>query len=392
MSQAIKALVAVEPGVDHDIVQASLPADPGIEIVGVIEGLDESWSVLQETVIDLLVVASREHSDRVLYLVDGAVKQNSARPVVVLYAGTPDGFVRSAFEAGADDVLTLPEMPERVLFALQKAVARKQGAATGTGVAAAPLLCVLGPKGGAGKTVTACNLAVSLATSGRKVVLVDLDLQFGDVALSLGISPEKTIADLATSGGSLDADKVEGYLTRHSSGADLLVAPTRPDQAGVVTVEFLREVYAALRSTHEFVVVDTPPSFTPEVIATIDVSSDLCVVGMLDSLSLKNTKLALETLELMGYRDDRVRLVLNRAGSRVGITEDDVVAIIGRRPDALVPSDRAIPRSVNEGMPITLLDDRSDAASAFRSLAALYLAEPSSPNGNRRRRLLGRSK
>jgi len=131
-------------------------------------------------------------------------------------------------------------------------------------------------------------------------------------------------------------------------------------------------VYANLRSSNDYVLVDTPPGFTPEVIASIDSSSSVCLVGMLDTLSLKNTKLGLDTLELMGYPSDRIRLVLNRADSRVGITQDDVVAVMGRRPDVMVPSDREIPRSVNEGMPIVATKARSEAAKAFQRLASLY--------------------
>jgi pilus assembly protein CpaE len=163
------------------------------------------------------------------------------------------------------------------------------------------------------------------------------------------------------------------------------VAPTRPDHASAITVEFLRDLYAALRAANDFVIVDTPPGFTPEVIASIDSSSHVCMVGMLDSLSLKNTKLGLETLELMGYERDRVRLLLNRADSRVGIGHDEVKAILGTTPDVLVPSDRDIPVSVNEGMPVVLTRARSGAANAFRSLAEMYVvtdAEPS-PNGRR---------
>jgi pilus assembly protein CpaE len=244
--------------------------------------------------------------------------------------------------------------------------------AAATAVAAASMICVLGPKGGTGKTLTACNLAVGLARGGQKVALVDLDLQFGDVGLALGLAPDRTIYDLAKSGGSLDAEKIGAYLAEHVSGLNVLLAPTRPDHAGLVTVEFLREVYAALRASHDFVVVDTPPGFTPEVIASIDSSSHICIVGMLDSLSLKNTKLGLETLSLMGYDTERISLVLNRADSRVGITREDVVAIVGRAPDVLVPSDREISRSVNEGLPIVLANERSEAARAFRSLATLY--------------------
>jgi pilus assembly protein CpaE len=122
----------------------------------------------------------------------------------------------------------------------------------------------------------------------------------------------------------------------------------------------------------DIVIVDTPPGFTPEVIATIDVSTSACIVGMLDSLSLKNTKLGLETLDLMGYGSENVALVLNRADSRVGITHDDVAAIIGRLPDVYVPSDREIPRTVNEGTPIVAARERSEAAKAFQQLGDLY--------------------
>jgi pilus assembly protein CpaE len=146
-----------------------------------------------------------------------------------------------------------------------------------------------------------------------------------------------------------------------------------------------------LRASNDFVIVDTPPGFTPEVIATIDVSTHVCVVGMLDSLSLKNTKLGLETLDLMGYDTSRVRLVLNRSGSKVGITGDDVVTIVGRAPDVFVPSDRDISRSVNEGAPIVASKQRSDAAKAFRQLADFY--RPAEENARTHKRgLLGRRK
>jgi pilus assembly protein CpaE len=384
MSQAIRMLVALDEGVDREAFQAMLPVDPEIQIVGVVDGLEDSWTTLQETPTDLLVVACPGYSDRALFLVDGAVKQRPERPVVVVCEGSPNGFVQRVFEAGADDLLTLPQSPEDLLFALRKAVARRQGASAATGVALSPMICVLGPKGGTGKTLTSCNLAVSLAQSGHKVAVVDLDLQFGDVGLALGLAPERTLYELAKSGGSLDDEKLDGYLATHSSGARALIAPTRPDHAGAVTTEFLREVYAALRASHEYVIVDTPPGFTPEVIASIDSSSHVCMVGMLDSLSLKNTKLGLETLELMGYEGERMRLVLNRADSRVGITHDDVVSIIGRKPDVFVPSDRDIPRSVNQGTPIVLAKSRSDAAKAFRSLAAMYDLRDGSKNGHRR--------
>jgi pilus assembly protein CpaE len=161
-----------------------------------------------------------------------------------------------------------------------------------------------------------------------------------------------------------------------------------------VTTQFLEDVYPRLRAMYEFVIVDTPPSFTPEVIGAVDASTQVCVVAMLDSLSLKNSKLGLETLEQMDYRGG-VRVLLNRADSHVGISREDVVSVMGRAPDVLVPSDRNITRSVNQGQPMALLHRRSDAARAFGALAELYAGELVAVNGNgtpRRRRLFRRRK
>jgi pilus assembly protein CpaE len=394
-TQTIKTLVALDEGVDAEAVRAALPEGQSeIQIVGLVHGLDETWRILQETTTDLLVIATTGYSDRALFLVDAAVKQRAERPVVVLSQGPANGFVKRLFEAGADDIVLMPEPSERVRFTLQKAIARKLGT-TSAGLALAPMITILGPKGGSGKTLTASNLSVGLADRGYSVVLVDLDLQFGDVGLALGLPPDRTIYDLAKSGGSMDADKIDAYLARHESGAKVLLAPTRPDHATVVTVDFLREVYSALRRSFDYVIVDTPPGFTPEVIASIDHSTHLCLVGMLDSLSLKNTKLGLETLDLMGYDRERVCLVLNRADSRVGIERDDVTAVVGRVPDILVPSDREIARSINEGTPIVLSQDRSEAAHAFRELAEYYsfvppAEQPAAANGRFRLALRGR--
>jgi pilus assembly protein CpaE len=372
MAGPIHALVAVDVGVDSQTIQAMLPDGGAIEVVGIINGLEEAWRTLQETAPDLVVIACEGYSDRTLYFIESAVKQQHERPVVVMTTGSPNGFVRRVFESGADDIVTLPEPPERIAFALEKAVARRRGAAVATGIALAPMICVLGPKGGTGKTLVSTNVAVALALEGHRTALVDLDLQFGDVGLALGLRPDKTIYDLVRSGGSLDEDKLDAYLVRHSSGLGVLLAPTRPDQASAVTVDFLRDVFTNLRSMCDYVLVDTPPGFTPEVIAAIDSSSHVCIVGMLDSLSLKNTKLGLETLELMGYDPKRISLALNRADTRVGITQDDVTLIIGRDPQVLIPSDREIPISVNEGVPIVVADERSEAARAFRRLAESY--------------------
>jgi pilus assembly protein CpaE len=390
MVPAIRAFVALDTGMSREVVSESFPHDANVEIIGMVEGLDEAWLTLQEVPNDLLVVACAGHSEKALVLIDGAVKQRPSRPVVVVGYASPNGFVNRVFEAGADDVVILPQDPEAIRFALQKAMARKAGGSGAIAAGSGQLVCVLGPKGGTGKTLTSTCLAVALSEMGKRVALVDLDLQFGDVGLCMGLRPDTTIYDLVRAGGSLDEEKLGDFLVTHHSGVEVLMAPSRPDHAAVVTIEFLREVYGVLRRMVDFVIIDTPPGFTPEVIATIDSASAICMVGMLDALSLKNTKLGLETLDLMGVSSETIRLVLNRARTRVGISDEDVVAIVDRAPDVLVPSDRDIPRSVNEGTPIVISKPQSEAAEAFRRLASLLVEPEPARAANRLGRLIGR--
>jgi pilus assembly protein CpaE len=371
-STARETLIVADGGVDLELVRSAVP--PGSSrVVSLADGVEHALTALTDRPYGLLILSCVASSDGALELIREARRRETDCTIVVLYGGSPNGFMERAFQLGADDLITLPQPQEALSFALEKAIARRRGSTAPA--ALAPMICIVGPKGGTGKTLTADNLAFALARAGARPALVDIDLQFGDVGLALGLAPERTIYDLAILGGALQADTVGRFLTRHSSGVDALLAPVRPDQAGAIRVDLLRQVYESLRAEHDFLIVDTPPAFTPEVISTIDVSSHLCVVGMLDALSLKDTKIGLETLALMGRDLDELTLVLNRADTSVGIGKEDVERILGRRPDILVPSDRAIPRAITDGLPIVLADERSGAAQSFIALADIYLHE-----------------
>ena len=197
-------------------------------------------------------------------------------------------------------------------------------------------------------------------------------------------------------------------MAHHSSGVHTLIAPRRPDQASAVGAELLREIYSILRQNYDWVIVDTPPGFTAEVITSIDHSTDIVMVGMLDSLSLKNTKLGLETLELMKYDPDRIYLLLNRAHSRVGISQSDVEAVLGRTPGRVHPvrprdpahrergdPDRRRPPAVRAGRGLRPPDRpahgrvRDHRAAGARDGSGRQTT-PSAQNSGSRRRLFGR--
>jgi pilus assembly protein CpaE len=379
---ADRAVLVLEDGIDPAPIEQALP--PGARVTRT--GLPDAtylWASLTKAAADadLVVFAVNREHDRTLEGIANLSRQLANRPpLVVLHTGSSNGFMERAFGAGADDLITLPLRTEELAFALEKAIARRRGASAPTSEGV--MITVLGPKGGTGKTLTACNLAIALAESGHAPAIVDLDLQFGDVGLALGLRPERTIYDLAIAGSSLDEDKLDGFLAKHPSGAQALLAPVRPDQAAAITIPFLRAVFETLRARHDVLIVDTPPAFTPEVIASIDHSTHICLVGTLDALSLKDTKIGLETLSQMGYEAPAVKLVLNRSDSNVGITHTDVERLLGRKPDVFVPSDRAIPRGITDGKTIVAAEPRSEAAQAFVALAGSYVNGNGSGNGS----------
>lgn len=381
MSVELQALVALDGEIDRGWIESLVGRDQRVNVIDYLELDGPSASGLGAG--DVLLVAVADYTTEVKEFVANANRQHPSRPIVLLCPPGTNGYVGEAIESGVDDVVMLPADPtlredadvtKQLVFALEKAVMRKRGVVTQTSSGNRNVICVLGLKGGSGKTLTATNLGVALADMGHSVAMLDLDLQFGDLGLALGLTPERTIYDLVRSGGSLDAQKLEDFLVEHPSGARALLAPVRPDQAAMITVPFLAEVERLLSSMHEFLVIDTPPAFTPEVISAVDSSSDVLVVAMRDTLSLKNTRLGLDTLERMEYDRRRVRLLLNRANTNVGIEREDVLAILGQDVDILIPSDREITRSINQGSPI-VMQRGSDAAKAFRSLAELYLEE-----------------
>jgi pilus assembly protein CpaE len=382
MSPSLTALVALDREVDRALIETIVARDPNITVIDYLELDGPSASGLGTG--DALIVAVADYTSDARDFVIKAHRQHPQRPIILLCPSGTSGSLGEAFNNGVDDIVTLPtplgvgvetELARQLAFTIEKAVIRKRGTATRkTAEAVRNVICVLGLKGGSGKTLTSVNLAVSLAQAGHSVVVMDLDLQFGDVALAMGLTPMRTIYDLVRSGGSLDAGKLEDFLMEHPSGARALLAPVRPDQAAMITVPFLQEVQRLLGEMFEFVVVDTPPSFAPEVISAVDTSDDVLVVAMRDTLSLKNTKLGLETLERMEYDRRRIKMLLNRANTNVGIEREDVLAILGRDVDILIPSSRDITRSINQGEPIAM-QRGSDAGKAFRALAQEYIDE-----------------
>jgi pilus assembly protein CpaE len=314
-----------------------------------------------------------------------AIREHTQAPIVLLASGEASALLEEALDADVADVLLLPQLTENVVFAIRKAShsgrRSKDGRPRGNG----RVITVFSPKGGTGKTVMATNLSACFAkNAGKKTLLLGLDLQFGDAAIMLGIEPEKTIQDLVTAPGELDPEKLAGYTTHHSSGLDILPAPIRPEDAELVTEAKLVRLMEVAKESYEVIVVDTSPFFHGPMLATLDQSEDLLLVCGLEVPTIKNVRLSLQTLQLLSFPTERVRIVLNRANSNVGMKKGEVEAALESKIRFEVPSDRVVPLAVNRSNPAVLSDPKSDFGRAVREMAKTLLPAAAAANGKRR--------
>lgn len=238
------------------------------------------------------------------------------------------------------------------------------------------VITVFSAKGGCGKTTISTNLGAALADRGRRsVVIVDLDLAFGDVAIAMQLFPSHTIADAVPLGeANLDFGALQLLLTPHSAGLTTLVAPVEPGAAETIPAALVTRILELLRENFDYVIIDTPPAFDDQVLAAFDLSDSVVLLATLDIPALKNLKLTLETLDLLNYPRERWKIVLNRSDSKVGLAISEVEKTLRTAITAQVPSSRDVPASINRGVPIVLDDAKHPVSIAIKQFAERDIA------------------
>ena len=235
------------------------------------------------------------------------------------------------------------------------------------------VVTVFSAKGGVGKTTFSTNIGAYLASTGAKVLIVDLDLAFGDVAISLRLLPQNSIADLLSMAGHLDEQGLQSVVTHHESGLDAAAAPAEPSDADRIPGTAISELLKVSKRVYDYIIVDTPPAFTEHVLAAFDVSDMLVLIATLDIPAVKNLRLTLDTLDLLGNSKDSRIVVLNRSDAKVGLRAEDVVAAIKTDIAIMVPSSVAVPASVNRGVPLVLDEPKHPVSVAFRELVERHV-------------------
>lgn len=376
MPKRVTVLVADDSGEARENMRKLLRFDEEVEVVGEAENgqvaLERAKELHPNVIlmdINMPVMDGIEATERL------SVEVPESGVVMISVQGESE-YLRKAMMAGAREYLVKPFAGDDLTNAIKRVAElegkRRQGRQPDAPpVRTGKVIAVFSAKGGVGKTTLAANLAVALTTDFKsRVALVDLDLQFGNIGVLMDIAPPRTIADLVREN-SMDTDLVESYLVSHPSGVRILPAPLRPEQAETITGTHVDRILAALRQLADYVIVDTPQSFSETTLTVLDHADLILLVATLELPAVKNVKLSLDVMATLNYPADKIRLVLNRYSDEIGIPREDLEKSLHFPVSARIPSDgRAVVASVNKGVPFYTTDPKAKVSQAVRELAA----------------------
>lgn len=402
--EKVRVLIVDDVADTRENVRKLLQFESDIEVVGAARSGMEGIQLSQELDPDVVLM------DINMPDLDGisateAIRQKSPHTQVVILSVQGDqNYMRRAMLAGARDFLTKPPMGDELVSAVrrggemaraERSKSKQTGvpALAGGGRPLAPamaflegkVITVYSPKGGTGCTTLAVNLAIALHNEDTRVVLVDANLQYGDVAMFFNEQGKNTILDIAPRVDDLDAETVADIMINHqASGVHILAAPQRPEQAEKLTTEQFTKVLNYLRQIYAYVVVDTSSILTDIILAAVDLSDIIVLVTTQDIPAIKNARLFLDLIQTMGVDRDHIVFVMNRFDKRIGITPERIAENLKQKISAVIPLDeRVVIPAVNRGVPF-MLDNRAQPvakgifglAEAVRSqLAALDVNE-----------------
>ena len=377
MSMAENNLLVVDQ--DDDFVASAKQLFDGS--LPVARTLEEASQTVSSGDVRMVLVGPSFTNDAAMDQIRELHNQDPSLVLMLIAEEVTADLLRKGMRAGVSDVIESPLDEAKIEAAIEQfandALRRRAP------VTAAPvedigqrqhgrIITVTSAKGGSGKTVLATNLALVLKRiPDTKVCLVDADLQFGDVCLVLQLEPRFTMVNAAHELHHLDAELLDSLLTEHPTGLKVLAAPLEPAFADDITTAGLMQMLDVLKESYDYVIVDTAAMLDELILSLIEKSDDILMLVDMDLPSVKNAKLALETLRLLKFSTSNVQLVMNRSNSKAKLDNKEIEGALKMEIAASIPSDAVVAASVNEGRPVVETDPKSKVAKGFESVAEL---------------------
>jgi pilus assembly protein CpaE len=399
MAEQIRVLIVDDIPETRDHLSKLLGFEGDIDVVGAASSGGEALRLAASLKPDVVLMDINMPDMDGIATTEQLSRDNPTTSIIMMSVQGEADYLRRSMLAGAREFLVKPFSSDELTASIRGVFNREREKQSRI-VAAGPtgggstvvaqtesgepgqVVAVFSPKGGVGRTTVAVNLAVAAATElGKKVVLVDASFQFGDVGVLLNLNPKnKSIADLAPE---LDqpgheVESIDTFVINHSAGIRVLLAPPSPEMAELIKPDGVRRVIEALRMTHDLVVVDCTAFFNDTTLAILDAADTILTMLSLEITSIKNMRLFLEVADQLGYEGGKVRLVLNRADSALGIRVTDVEHSIGRKVDETIVSDgRSVVYALNRGVPFFLSNREAQVSQDILRLARAVAGERS---------------
>lgn len=387
--EKIRVMIVDDVSETRENVRKLLQFESDVDVVGVARTGKEAIQLSLDLNPDVILMDINMPDMDGISATEAIRGKQPAVQVVILSVQGDQNYMRRAMLAGARDFLTKPPMGDELISAIRRAGAMAQTERSkNVQVQAAPIagntsgligfggpkgkvVTVYSPKGGTGCTTLAVNLALTLNNEDTRVVLVDGNLQFGDVAVFINEQGKNTMIDLAPRAEELDPEIVEEVMLKHAtSGLHVLAAPSRPEYAERVSSNQFAKVLEYLRQMYAYVVVDTATLLTDITLAAIDISDLVVLITTQDIPSIKNCRLFLDLLQTLGIERDRILFVMNRYDKRINITPDRVTENLKQEVVSIIPLDeQTVTKAVNRGVPFVLDNKNQPAARGVFSLA-----------------------
>jgi len=388
MADRIRVLIVDDIQETRDHLTKLLGFESDVEVVGTAASGPEALEAAARLLPDIVLMDINMPGMDGITATEQLMTQVPGSAVIMMSVQGEADYLRRSMLAGAREFLVKPFSSDELVSSIRqvnqrekekgsRAAERPAGSSAAGSGEPGRIVTVFSPKGGVGRTTVAVNLAVAAASElGKRVVLVDGSFQFGDVGVLLNLNPKnKSIADLIPE---MEADPefIDQVIVTHSSGLRVLLAPPSPEMAELITVAALRRVLERLRDTHDLVVVDSWPWFHDTTLGLLDVSDDILALLTLEITNIKNIRLFLEVADQLGYPSGKIKLVLNRADSALGIRVSDVEHSIGRHIDETIVSDgRSVVYALNRGVPFITSNREAQVSQDILRLARSLTGE-----------------
>jgi pilus assembly protein CpaE len=381
--EKIRVVVVDDSEETRNNIKALLSFEKRIEIIGEAENGEEAVFITREAKPDIVLMdINMPVKDGIKATEEISVTVPETTVLIMSVQGEFE-YVKKAMSAGARDFLNKPFTGEELVRAIAKAYEldnrRRERSSTQKTIEEikSRIITVFSTKGGVGKTTIASNLAVSIARlSRKKVALVDLDLQFGDVAIMLNVSVKNTISDLIKEINQLDSELMEEYLVTHFSGVRVLPAPVKPEYAEYITSSHVERIISTLKESYHYIIIDTSASFHETVLTSLDLSDRILFVSTLDLPTIKNVKAGFDVMESLHYPQEKISIVLNKASEQFGIRYKDFENTLKKPIWSYVPEDsQTVITSANKGFPFVMTRTETKVAKAIIGISNELLKE-----------------